>query len=182
VGTKQQKEKEKRQKWFGSQGIIKTTNHATSSTRIEKLVAPGQSTFVPAKCLENLGSNHAVISIVDRYTDRPSLQRFAASLPLTINPQCDRPYDDHKDITPELVESVVSFVVANQDKGIVIHCGEGSVRSPALAMALEYTMDITMNQRAIGCPGHTGNADRALFMSFREVFKVLYPDGVEGFK
>lgn len=181
MGTKQQKEKEKRQKWFGRHGIIKTTNHATNSTRIEKCVDHSWSTFVPAKFLENLGSNHAVISIVDRYTDRPNLQRFAASLPLTISPQCDRPYDDHKDITPELVESIVSFVVANQDKGIVIHCGEGSVRSPALAMALEYTMGIIVNQRAIGCPGHTGNADRALIRSFRKVFKDLYPDGVEGF-
>ncbi len=181
MGTKNQREKEKRQKWFGNRGIITTPNCTQIKTKIEKLVDPSWSTYIPAKCLDALGPNHAVISIVDSYTPRPDLRRFTASLPLTIRPQCDRPYEDHKDVTPELVESIVSFVVANQDKGLVIHCGEGSVRSPALAKALEYTMGIAVNQRAPGCIGHTGNADRALFMSFRKVFKDLYPDGVEGF-
>lgn len=168
MGKAKDKDKAKRQKWFGS----KTNGSGMSAIVINKVrmsVKEHWVSFMPKHFIGRLTKDHPIISIGSR-GEYANLDGFDNTLRLTLDvSELDDKYNPER-VTKEKVRDVIQFVCKNYDKPILVHCNEGMCRSPAIAEAIAFCFtNIRLNFDFAGCKRNY-YGDPGLTRSFIRIF------------
>ena len=73
------------------------------------------------------------------------------------------------------VKQLVKFLTTCGDEDIVVHCGEGKIRSPAIAMAVTRLTDKTLNLDFPGCVGDTSKLDDS---TYKRIIRLATENGL----
>lgn len=123
-------------------------------------------TFVPRTVAEGIANPAlAIISIRGRHDSHAQLHNDVAKLYLSFGTTGD---EFNKTFDREDYNAIVEFILAHPDKHFVVHCGEGRMRSSAIAMGIENMQEVDLKLRKDfpGCIGSTASMDRGLYRSF----------------
>jgi predicted protein tyrosine phosphatase len=77
--------------------------------------------------------------------------------------------------TEETAKQIIDFVESCQGENIIVHCGEGSVRSTAVACFMDCDMDYKLDYKFPGCKRSISNRSRNLFTLLRHEYAKRYP-------
>lgn len=107
--------------------------------------------------------NVAIISISGKYDSNANISNDVPKLFMsfgTTGNDFDKQFDevDYK--------AIMTFVDSHPDKNIIVHCGEGRMRSVAIAMGLEHAYDMRLKRDYPGCPGSCGMMDKGIYRAF----------------
>lgn len=73
------------------------------------------------------------------------------------------------------VRQLVKFLNSCEEEDVVVHCGEGKIRSPAVAMAVTRLSDRALNLDYPGCVGTTNTADDS---TFKRIIRLATENGL----
>jgi len=129
-----------------------------------------QVTFLPVLVAKKLRKPTNVISIISPYDPQPQFEvEHKRLLRLSFFPFGVKLSEQMKDcrLTPEITQQIVDFAEKCKGEEIIVHCGEGRVRSPAVAMFIESLYEGQedgwyLALKYPGCLGHTAGMDREL--------------------
>jgi hypothetical protein len=88
--------------------------------------------YVPRKALSQIPSIFRIVSIGGKYDEAPNLERFKDHIRIFMDVTQGDAFINPS-ITPEMVKELILWVLKDQTSPIIVHCGEGSIRSPAVA-------------------------------------------------
>ena len=139
--------------------------------------------FIPKQAAVALKKPSRVIAISSRYD---SFLTYGADhkqlLRLSFDPSNIRPQPGMQDyrITEDQCHQIIDFLIVamQHDEDIIVHCGEGRIRSPAVAQALEYIANsindnclYSMSLEHPDCIGSDAMMDRDLYFKIRSVYE-----------
>lgn len=81
----------------------------------------------------------------------------------------------HNIPTEETAKKIIDFVESCEGEDIIVHCGEGRIRSAAVACFLERDMEYDIDFEFPGCNGSVTQRSRNLYMLLRREYKARYP-------
>jgi predicted protein tyrosine phosphatase len=81
----------------------------------------------------------------------------------------------HNIPTEETAKEIIDFIESCNGEDVVVHCGEGSIRSSAVALFMERDMDYELDTEFKGCKGSTANRSRNLYMLLRREHAARHP-------
>jgi hypothetical protein len=65
--------------------------------------------------------------------------------------------------TEKTARKIIDFMISCNEEDIVVHCGEGRIRSAAVAEFIERNYDYDVDYQAPGCIGSIGGASKNLY-------------------
>lgn len=131
-------------------------------------------TFLPKDAVTKIKVPSNIISInsPNEFTSFPFKHKRLLSLSFYPNDFGDLTYNIP---TEETAKQIIDFIESCDGEDIVVHCGEGSVRSAAVACFMERDMDYEIDFEFPGCKGSTANRSRNLFMLLRREHAERHP-------
>lgn len=133
-----------------------------------------QVTFLPKQAAGALTQPANVISICSPN----EYQKFACEhkrlLRLSFYPN-DFGDLKHNIPTEETARQIIDFVNSCEGEDIIVHCGEGRIRSTAVACFMNRDMDYELDVAFPGCNGSVSSRSRNLYMLLRREYASLYP-------
>lgn len=77
--------------------------------------------------------------------------------------------------TEQTAQQIIEFVESCEGEDIIVHCGEGRVRSAAIALFIERDMDYELDLEFPGCTGSVAGRSGNLFRLLRREYAARYP-------
>lgn len=154
----------------------KSYAYETPRNPAAKVAKPKDSwvTFVPKRSLDVIDKDVRLVSITDRWAGSiDGLEdKFKGYFHLPINPTMGDVFYNG-DINTTLFEEFDAWVRSDLKTPIVVHCGEGMMRSPAVAEFLVRTYKFKPYYDYPYCPRHTGNMDNGVYRTLLSLAEEL---------
>lgn len=131
-------------------------------------------TFLPGEVAGAIVEPSNVISINSPGHSQSFSCNHKRLLSLSFYPN-DRGNLTHNIPTVETARKIIDFVESCDGEDVIVHCGEGRVRSAAVAMFIARDMKYKLDMEFPGCLGHTASRSRDLFMLLRREHAERYP-------
>ncbi|MDU8351109.1 hypothetical protein RYA05_04265 [Pseudomonas syringae pv. actinidiae] len=81
----------------------------------------------------------------------------------------------HNIPTEETAKQIIDFVESCEGEDIIVHCGEGRIRSSAVACFIDRDMGYDLDICFPGCNGSVSSRSRNLYMLLRREYASRYP-------
>lgn len=131
-------------------------------------------TFLPGDIAGAIVEPSNIISINNPGREQAFACKHKRLLSLSFYPN-DRGNLTHNIPTAETAQKIIDFVESCEGEDVIVHCGEGRVRSAAVAMFMARDMKYKLDLEYPGCLGQTANRSRDLFILLRREHAERYP-------
>lgn len=121
-------------------------------------------TYLPLKNAQALTKPVNLISIRDRW-DWPKFTPAHNRLDVCYSVQMSE--DDPHCFSDKIADEILAFVQSVPGEDIYVHCGEGRMRSPAIAVALTRIFGFDLNESVPGCIRHTASMEDRTYRMLR---------------
>jgi hypothetical protein len=131
-------------------------------------------TFIPGRSVSAVDRKLRIISVTDRHRSANDelLKTFKDYIHLPINPTMGDVFYNGS-VTIDLFQELHAWIQKDLTTPIVVHCGEGIMRSPAIA---EFITDYYPYKPYYDyqlCPKHIGNLDTGVYRTLTSLFEEL---------
>lgn len=127
-------------------------------------------TYIPLKAAKALTKPVNLISVRDRW-DWPEFKPTHNRLDVCYSVRMSE--DDPHAFSDKIADEILAFVQSVPGQDIYVHCGEGRMRSPAIAVALQRVFGFDLNESVPGCIGHTGLMESYTYNMLRRRAKTI---------
>lgn len=127
-------------------------------------------TFISAEAAQRLETPSNVISINSPHEHTHLPTKHTRLLILSFYPNDYHDFGEQGP-TEKTARKIIDFAISCNNEDIVVHCGEGRMRSAAVAVFLEMDLDYEIDFRAPGCLGTVAHASDKLTKLLRRTFR-----------